>query len=151
MILIDSNSLILLILGLINQDLIAKHKTTSIYTKKDFEDLLIVIKDFSNLVVLPNIWTEVDNLLNRLSGNYKWPYIEKVKALVSQISEQYLESELGINSDHFITVGLTDSLILELGKKCDLLITADSSLSDIAIANGIKVYDIVRKRNEDFN
>ena len=32
MILIDSNALILLILGLINQDLIAKHKTTSIYT-----------------------------------------------------------------------------------------------------------------------
>lgn len=151
MILIDSNALILLILGLINQDLIAKHKTTSIYTKKDFEDLLIVIKDLNNLVVLPNIWTEVDNLLNRLSGNYKWPYIEKLKALVSQASEQYLESELGINSDYFISVGLTDSLILELGKKCDLLITADSSLSDIAIANGMKVYDVVRKRNEEFN
>jgi len=150
MILIDSNALILLILGLINQDLIAKHKTTSIYTKRDFEDLLIVIKDLSNLVVLPNIWTEVDNLLNRLSGNYKWPYIEKVKSLVAQTSEQYLKSELGINNDYFISVGLTDSLILELGKKCDLLITADSTLSDIAIANDIEVYDIVKKRNEDF-
>jgi hypothetical protein len=151
MILIDSNSLILLTLGLINQELISKHKRTSIYTKKDFEDLLLVIKDLNNLVVLPNIWTEVDNILNRLSGNYKWPYIENLKALVTQTTENYLESKLGINSDYFISVGLTDSLILELGKKCDLLITSDSTLSDIAIANGIKVYDIVKKRNQDFN
>ncbi|MDF9800022.1 uncharacterized protein YaiI (UPF0178 family) [Catalinimonas alkaloidigena] len=61
-----------------------------------------------------------------------------------------MKSELGVKSDYFIQVGLTDALILELGKKCDLLISADSTLSDIAIANGIKVFDLVQKRNEDF-
>ncbi|MDF9800021.1 hypothetical protein OKW21_005284 [Catalinimonas alkaloidigena] len=61
-ILIDSNALVLLIIGLIDQNLIPKHKRTSIYRKKDFERLLNVIKDFNHLIVLPNIWTEVDNL-----------------------------------------------------------------------------------------
>lgn len=149
-ILIDTNALVLLIIGLIDQNLIAKHKRTSLYRKEDFELLLTVIKDFDNLIVLPNIWTEADNLLNSLSGNYKWLYIETPKALEGRSSENYLKSKLGIDSDYFIQVGLTDSLILELGKKCDLLITADSALSDITLANGIKVYDMIQKRNEDF-
>lgn len=70
-ILIDSNALVLLIIGLIDQNLTSKNKRTSIYRKKDFEQLLLRIDSLENLVILPNIWTEVDNLLNSLSGRYK--------------------------------------------------------------------------------
>jgi len=55
MILIDSNSLVVLVVGLIDENLISKHSKTSIYNKKDFQDLLIVIQDFKNLIILPNI------------------------------------------------------------------------------------------------
>ena len=75
MIVIDSNSLIVLILGLINPKLINKHKKTSIYEEKDFYNLLNIIGELSNLIMLPNIWTEVDNFLNRLSGSYKYAYV----------------------------------------------------------------------------
>ena len=149
MILIDANALVLLIIGLIDQNLISKHKRTSTYSKKDYADLLLVIRDFRNLVILPNVWTEVDNLLNRLPGRYRWQYLETVRGLTTQTSERYLASRLGVSSTYFISDGLTDSLLIELGKECDLLITADSSLSTIATANGIKVYDIVQRRNEN--
>jgi predicted nucleic acid-binding protein len=151
MILIDSNALVLLMLGLVDPNQIEKHRRTSLYTKKDFQDLLIVIHNWNRLIVLPNIWTEVDNLLNNfLNGNFKWPYINAVKEVVSQSTERYLNSESGVNSDYFLKIGLTDSLIIELGKECDLLITADSELSDIARAHGITVYDLVERKNREF-
>ena len=149
MMLIDANALVLLIIGLIDQELISSHKRTSTYTKDDYENLLLIIKDFHNLVVLPNVWTEVDNLLNRFPGERKWAYIERIKELTTQTTEKFLTTKRGVNSEYFMSVGLTDSLLVELGKECDLFITADTFLSDIAVAHGIKVYDLVRARTEN--
>lgn len=151
MILIDTNAFILLILGMIDKSLISSHKTTSIYTEQDFIDLLKIIRKagWRKILVLPNVWTEVDNLLNRLAGSYKWPYIKLVRKLLEQTNERYLTSESGAHGIYFANVGLTDSLLVELGKECELFVTADSSLSNIATANGINVYDIVQRRNED--
>ena len=146
MILIDANALVLLIVGQIDPSL--EHKRTRIYSKDDYSNLLLVIKDFRNLVVLPNVWTEVDNLLNGFKGERKWAYINAIKKLTTETTEEFLSTESGINSDYFINVGLTDALLVELGKRCNLLITADSDLSDIAIAHGIRVYDTVHRRNE---
>ncbi|MEM6845546.1 MAG: hypothetical protein AAF632_25250 [Bacteroidota bacterium] len=151
MILIDANALTLLIIGLIDSGQITKHRRTSVYTEEDFHKLLRVIQDFNNLLILPNIWTETDNLLNNfLIGNFKWPYIQVLEKLVSKTTEKYLSSETGVNSDYFIDIGLTDSLIIGLREEFELLITADTKLSDIAKAHGITVYDLVEERNKDF-
>jgi hypothetical protein len=150
MIVIDSNSLVVLLVGIIDPKLISTHKRTSIYTPQDFLDLLQVIREIENLIVLPNVWTEVDNLLNNFSGNYKWIYVNEIKNIINKTSEKYLQSKLGVDKLDFFDIGLTDSLIIELGKECDFIITSDSELSDFAIANGIKVYDMVKHRNEHF-
>ena len=150
MILIDSNALLVLIIGLIDEDLVSKHKRTSIYTKKDFHDLVQVIGSHEKLLVLPNIWTEVDNLLNNFTGNHKWQYYNHFKNIVEKSSEKYLQTEQGAKSHSFIELGLTDSLILDIGTECDFIITSDSLLSDHAKALGIKVYDMVENRNMDF-
>jgi hypothetical protein len=147
--LIDANSLIILLVGLIEPKLIGRHRRTSIYTEDDFITLTDVIGDFNNLVVLPNVWTEVDNLLNDFSGEYKYPYIKKFTELVKVTSERHLSSIDGCNSMTFFDLGLTDSLLVELSKQCDMLITCDSSLSDYASANGVNVFDLVRYRNSN--
>ncbi len=151
MILIDANALVLLIVGMIDENLVGKHKRTSIYSRRDYQELRLVIKDFRRLVVLPNVWTEVDNLLNRFSGNHKWSYITLIKSMLEQTTERYVASVTGGVSDYFMSDGLTDALLIELGKEeqYDFLITGDSALSDIARANGIEVYDTVQRRNED--
>ena len=147
MILIDTNALIVLALGQIDPKLIDTHKRTSIYEEQDYYDLLSVIIKFENLIVLPNVWTEVDNLLNSFTGNYKYEYVENITSIIKKSSEQFMSSMVGVESDSFYDLGLTDSLLLNLAKECKLLITSDSSLSDYAIANGIKVFDIVKNRN----
>lgn len=148
MILIDSNALVVLLIGMIDPNLIDSHKRTSIYEIEDYYELTNVIGNIENLIVLPNIWTEVDNLLNDFSGNYKYQYIMQITEVIKSTSEKYLESKNGASSNSFFQLGLTDSLILEHAKECKLLITSDSKLSDHALAQGIKVYDMVKVRNE---
>ena len=150
MILIDSNALIVLILGLIDTKLIPKHKRTSIYDEQDFYDLQIAIEDIKNLVVLPNIWTEVDNLLNNFNGGHKQVYIEKITETIKSSTEKYIPSNIAVDNFAFYDLGLTDSLILESAKDCKLIITTDSRLSDYANALGCKVFDLVKNRNNRF-
>jgi hypothetical protein len=146
--LIDANALIILLIGLIDPKLINKHKRTSIYEERDFYDLISFVGDIKELVVLPNVWTEVDNILNNFTGNYKEKYIEQITNTIKSTTEKFMESKTATESVGFYDLGLTDSLMLEYSKECKLLITSDSSLSDYAIANGITVFDLVKNRNE---
>jgi len=146
--LIDTNALIILLIGVIDPKLFKTHKRTSIYEKQDFLDLISFIGDLDKLVVLPNVWTEVDNLLNSFGGNYKDKYVEKLTKIIKATTEKFIESKKATSSFAFFDLGLTDSLLLEYSSQCELLITSDSSLSDYAIARGIKVYDLVKNRNE---
>ncbi|MEP6806042.1 MAG: hypothetical protein ABI892_16050, partial [Flavobacterium sp.] len=125
--------------------------TTSIYDEEDFFDLLYVIGDFNQILVLPNIWTEVDNLLNSFGGNYKYQYIQKITEIIKTTSEKFINSKTACECESFFDLGLTDSLVLEQAKSCKLLITSDSKLSDYAIAYDIKVYDLVKVKNEKLN
>jgi rRNA-processing protein FCF1 len=149
MVLIDTNSLLLLVLGSIDPRIINSHSRTSIYEEEDFFTLVnLVEKNLAKILVLPNVWTEVDNLLNKFKGERKWVYIQNFKMLTSHTLEKYFPSSLGANNFYFLELGLTDVLLLECAKDCELLITSDSKLSDIAKANGIKVIDLVENRNK---
>lgn len=148
MILIDTNALVVLLVGLVDVRLISKHKRTSIYEEQDFHDLTGMVATLDNLVVLPNVWTEADNLLNDFRGNHKYQYLQEIANLVKLSTEKYIESKAVVDSPEFFDLGLTDSLLLSYGTECDLLITSDSALSDYARANGIKVYDMVKSRNQ---
>lgn len=146
--LIDTNALIILILGLMNPKYISNHKRTSIYEEQDFYDLVAFVGDFQKLIVLPNVWTEVDNLLNNFSGNQKIDYIENIVNTLKLTTEIYIKSETAVEGYGFYDLGLTDSLLLSHSKKCEVLITSDSQLSDYALANGVLVYDLVKNRND---
>ncbi|MEQ8245223.1 hypothetical protein [Fulvivirga sp.] len=146
--LIDTNSLIVLLIGLIDPNLINNHSRTSIYEEEDFNILINEIGDFKSLVVLPNVWTEVDNLLNKFNKGRKDQYINEITKTIKLSSERFIESIIATSSMGFYDLGLTDSLLLEYADKCELLITSDSSLSDYAAAKGVKVFDLVKNRND---
>jgi len=149
-IIVDSNSLIVLILGLMNPALIKDHDRTSIYSEEDFQNLMLVIKDFESIIVLPNIWTEVDNLLNNFCGQYKELYVRNILELIKKTSEKYLATTQIESNGYFFDLGITDTLILECAKGCNLLISSDSSLCDYARGFGINVYDMKAVKNEKF-
>lgn len=148
MIAIDANALVVLIIGSIDVRLFKTHPRVSTYDQQDYIELLTIIGNINQLAILPNVWTEVDNLLNNFSGNYKYPYIQNIAFAIQSTTEIYLPSINAIVNPYFFDLGLTDCLLLEQAKTCSLLITSDSTLSDYATALGIQVYDVVKERNE---
>jgi len=151
MIFVDTNALILLVVGLIDKSLISSHKRTSIYESTDFENLALLIGDLDKVVTTPNVLTEVDNLLNNFQRGHRWTYYQVLRELIAKSAEKFLESKRIIDLDAFFEIGLTDTGVLEICKECDFLITGDSKLADYASAFGIKVVDLVKIRNERLN
>ncbi len=147
MIVIDTNALILLIIGLILQKKIPEHKCLSIYEEQDYIDLVGIIGDINRPITLPNVLTEADNLLHGFTGEDKNSYIQVFLEIIRKTTEQYISSLTGAEHYSFIDIGLTDSLLLQISLNNDLLITSDSRLADYAKAHGIKVYDIVESKN----
>jgi rRNA-processing protein FCF1 len=148
MILIDTNALIVLLLGMMDSRLINKHKRTSVYEEQDFNDLVSIIGRLDKLVVLPNVWTETDNLLNNFGGDQKHQYIVKTIETMKSTTEKFIESAKAVEHYAFYDLGLTDSLLLQYAMECELLVTSDSTLSDYAVANGVKVYDMKKNRTD---
>lgn len=145
--LIDTNALVVVILGSIDTKLLITNRRTSIYEEQDYHDLVNVIGNIEELVVLPNVWTETDNLLKNSIGNRKYEYIEIFKETVKKTTEKFLETKLAYENFSFFELGLTDTLLLEYSRNCELLITSDSKLSDQARARGIEIFDVVQNRN----
>lgn len=98
MILIDTNTLLVFLVGLMNPALIERKKRIKMYNAEDFENLLSFItskigNDYQKIITLPNVWTEVDNLLNHanlgIDGGNKFTYIQELKKLIFTTTEQY--------------------------------------------------------------
>ena len=150
-ILIDTNILIIILVGLIDPKLVPKTKEINIFEEKNYYELMAFIEnDLKNLLILPNIMTEVDNLLNkRFIGDYRWKYVIGFRKFLNETFEQYVNSITGAERYEFMKLGLTDSIILDVVlKNGGSLITGDSDLADEARAHSIKVLDFKGYRNE---
>ncbi len=129
--------------------LINQHRRTSIYNESDFYRLAEVIGSLESLVIIPNVWTEADNLLNGFRGAQKDRYLFMLKKMTEETTEQFLAtSEAMTDFNVLYDLGITDSLLLKHSLQCELLITSDSRLADYAVANGVSVYDVVKNRNQ---
>ena len=73
---VDANLLVLLVVGNVDQDLIAKHGRLEEYTAEDYETLLDLLSQTrqSQIYVTPNTLTEASNLLYRHGGTGAIPH-----------------------------------------------------------------------------
>lgn len=147
-IVIDTNALVLLILGTIDKKYIGKHKHISAYSIADYDYLLSVINASKKVITCPNVLTEVDNLCNREVDKHSYSQI--FKQLTEDYEEKYKETKKIVNDnlDLMWNIGLTDIILIKIAKECDFLITGDSKLSDHAKSQGIAVIDLKERANK---
>ena len=136
-ILVDSNLLLLMFIGYLNKDHITRFKRTQKYLPEDFELLNALLTTFDKIITTPNILTEVSNLANSLSEDYKIHFGHIFSQSIDSLNENYLESKLVINSKELLNFGLTDSVILKLVRGKYLLLTDDLKLYHHATGNGV--------------
>jgi rRNA-processing protein FCF1 len=140
-VIIDTNIFILFLAGQINENKIKNYTRNSLYTKEDYYFLLNILSNYDRIITSPNILTEVDNILNRITGEDKYKYLILVKTIYKQTIEKYIKTETISRNWYFDTLGITDSAILMMAKESELLISGDSSLCDHAKSLNIKTFD----------
>ena len=88
-IILDTNVFLLYLIGMIAPHKIKTHKRTSIYDVEDYEFLITTMNNFGSdleLIICPNITTEVDNLLNNtFQGYYKEKYVNLSKEIYKKV------------------------------------------------------------------
>ena len=149
-VIIDTNIFILFLAGQINENRIKNYTRNSLYTKEDYYFLLNLLSNYDRIITSPNILTEVDNILNRITGEDKYKYLILVKTIYKQTIEKYIKTETISQNWYFDTLGITDSSILMMAKESELLISGDSSLCDHAKSLNIKTFDFKEYINSRF-
>lgn len=154
---IDTNALIILIVAMIEPSLVDSYKRTKSYClEQDDIKKLLERAALDKLLVLPNILTEVDNILNEaFQAKYQPKYLRILEMLTQKAKEEYIPSEQAVKAGWvFRKLGITDTLIINLAsqyrdkKLLDCVITADSDLSSCLRGYNIPTYDIKEELNK---
>jgi hypothetical protein len=145
---VDTNLLVLLIVGSAGRHLIAAHKRLDGFTTDDFDELTELVGAFDDIVLLPHILTEACHLVRLISGPARRQVNTAISRWVGTVEELPLASIHGATRPEFDELGLTDSMILHLLDITDLqptLITVDHALANKAAAAG---YDVIDYREQ---
>ena len=139
MILIDTNLLILLVVGLTNPDYIQSHRRTrDDYTTADFDLVFSLYERSDDIVFLPHVLTEVSNLTARPE---RTDIRRTLRRLVEVSTELQVESHVVVSHSVFERLGLADAAIFHVctqdasGQQPTLL-TADEALANVVRAYG---------------
>ena len=121
--LIDTNILLLYIVGSIDINSIRNFRRTAHFTEKDFYIVSKFIDYFVVKITTPHILTEASNLLgNRIELQFA------LGKQVEMMEEKFMESKQIAKTDVFLQFGLTDTAISEMAKDSYLVVTDDNPL-----------------------
>ena len=126
---IDSNLLVLLVVGETDREMISKHRRTKSYRVEDYDLLVRLINDTDHQVfVTPNTLTEASNLLAQHGEPEPSRIFDVLGSLIETTEEKFVESKAVTQNRHFTRLGLTDAVLLEVVSASNPLITADLKL-----------------------
>jgi hypothetical protein len=139
-VILDSNLLLLLLIGGFRLRLIANFKRTAKYSIEDFEVLLRFLGNFSRILTTPHVLTEVSNLANSLPEWQKQEWGEFFRVRIAQLQEAHETSAEIAQAPGFVLLGLTDAALSRLAQNT-LLITDDRRLCGYLKALSIDAYN----------
>lgn len=127
-ILLDTNLLVLLVIGLTDRELILRHKRTRTFEPADYDLLVEVLASFDTVVVTPHVLAEASNLLSQIGEPTLSVLRTTFAKLVEMQEEVYVAGKDGVRRPEFLRLGLTDTAILELADADLALLMTDVGL-----------------------
>ncbi|MEH3147011.1 MAG: hypothetical protein PGN34_17050 [Methylobacterium frigidaeris] len=104
---IDTNLLLLLVVGSADRRYIDGHKRSSgHYTAEDFDTVVQIVGLFPEIVLLPNVLTEVSSFARHPDRPARQQVQAKFRQLVERAPEVDIASRLGVGRDEFMNLGL---------------------------------------------
>lgn len=133
---IDTNLLVLYVVGTAGRNLITKHKKLAAYLPEDYDALLRIIDRAAVVLVTPNTLTETSNLATYIAEPARTDILSVLRAVVRSSEEVYVSGKDACERTEYIRLGLTDAALLHaLGSRRTLL-TVDLDLHLAALSAG---------------
>jgi rRNA-processing protein FCF1 len=144
--LVDTNLLVLLVVGAINRDRIGTFKRTSKYTKADYELLLRIRARFKTLYTVAHVLAEVSNLTD-LPGAETQRARLFLKNAISLLTEAEISSAQAAEDILYPKIGLVDAAIGVVARthNCSVL-TDDLELYLLLSRERVKVINFTHER-----
>jgi hypothetical protein len=147
-ILVDTNLLLLLLVGSIDTRLLERFKPTANhgFTSSDYELLCWMMGQFRKILTTPHVLSEVSNLSFQPKGAPGKLLLNEIIALSQRADEHYEASRKLAVKDEFREFGLTDTAMANLPSNQYLVLTVDFPLSGWLEKQGVDVVNFTRLR-----
>ncbi len=113
-ILVDTNLLLLYVVGAYDANHIERFKRTSTFTADDFDLLARLLGNFEAIATTPPILTEVSNFVGQLSQGHRRPCTRLLQRLIPELEEEHRASSSVSAHDYFLQFRLTDAGIADI-------------------------------------
>jgi hypothetical protein len=147
--LVDTNLLLLFLIGRTNRNRISKFKRTQAYTIEDFDLLDRFMAEFQILITTPHVLTELSNL-GKLQGQEREDIRSWFVRVIEESGEHYEESRLLVKESCFRRLGLTDAAIAALARHNYLFLTDDFDLYSTLVGHGADAINFNHLRSRDW-
>lgn len=148
-VLIDTNLLILLIVGLYNKDLISVHKRTKEFMPKDFDLLVKCIRGYKILWVTSHCLAEVSNLIRQTNKKQAKELMACFSNYVANTKESHIPKEIIFKNGILTRLGVADTGFIIKSKRVSCAFTVDLGLYLEISKRGYRVvnFNHLRMRN----
>jgi len=113
-ILVDTNLLLLLLVGLTEPSFVPKFRRTEKFAPEDCKTLENFLSRFDQIFTLPNVLTEVSNLAGQIEDKTKKTFDEIFCKFIRAVKEEYVPSYTLTEDESAFRFGLTDCAIMAL-------------------------------------
>ncbi len=140
-VIVDSNLLLLLVIGLWNPRAIATHKRLGNYTYADFLELSAFLSTFQTVATTAHVLAEVSNLAGSASGATRQAIFAQLAGLVATLEERVVSAKTAAATAEFNLFGVTDAALSVLAVDMSLL-TQDGRLARHLQLKGLSAWTL---------
>ena len=146
--LVDTNLLVLFIVGSVNRNRIEQFKRTRKYTKADYALLIRVLEGFKQLHTIPHVLAEVSNLTD-LPARERHRAREILKATVSALDEAQIPSVRASGDRLYGRHGLVDAAIAAVAREHNCAVLTDDLDLYLSLSrDGVQAFNFTHLRAE---
>lgn len=148
-ILIDTNLLLVYLVGLWNPEEVGRHKRTQEYTTEDFDSLRSLAQRFRVIVTTPHILAELSNLISNRPKPRKepGPIVGELLLLLRRVHEVYVAKDELLELRWLPRIGVADAATIGVAakEKC-IVLTDDLDLTQCLETENLRVINFTRAR-----
>ena len=150
--LLDANLAILLVVGIVDEGFIAKHKRLSAFDVTDYKILSNIVGASAGLLFCPNIASETSNLLRQTGEPMRSRLSKAFGEILRKVDEKYVESKIAASESDYVRLGVSDAVLLNMARSGSRLLTTDVELYLAAQNAGLDAvnYNHVRDARPDY-